>query len=48
MEQVDPGYTLGHLLADISERALPPVVWDQLVSDLRTEVGAVAGNLRLH
>jgi hypothetical protein len=48
LEQVDPGYTLGHLLADISERALPPSLWDELVTDLRTEVGVVAGNLRLH
>jgi hypothetical protein len=48
LEEIDPGYTLGHLLAEISERALPPSLWDELVGDLRTEVGAVAGNLRLH
>lgn len=48
LEEVDPAYTLGHLLAEISERALPPGLWDQLVTGLRTEVGAVAGNLRLH
>jgi len=48
LERIDPGYTLGHLLADISERALPPDLWDELAADLRTEVGAVAGGLWLH
>ena len=48
LERSDPGYTLGHLLAEISERALPPSLWDELVDDLRSEVGSVAGNLRLH
>ena len=48
LERSDPGYTLGHLLAEISERALPPTLWDELVEDLRTEVGSVAGNLGLH
>jgi hypothetical protein len=48
LERTDPGYSLGLLLADISDRALPPTLWDELVEDLRTEVGAVAGDLRLH
>jgi hypothetical protein len=48
LDRTDPDYTLGVLLADISNRALPPSIWDELVEDLRTEVGAVAGDLRLH
>jgi hypothetical protein len=48
LQRTDPGYTMGHLLADISERALPPNLWDDLVEDLRSEVGSVAAGLRLH
>lgn len=48
LERTDPGYTMGHILADISDRALPPLLWDELVEDLRTEVGSVAGDLRLY
>jgi hypothetical protein len=48
LEHTDPGYTMQRVLSDISERALPPSVWDELVEDLRTEVGSVAGGLRLH
>lgn len=48
LERDDPGYTLGHLLADLSERALPPSLWDELVGGLRAEVGAVTGVRGLH
>ena len=48
LEHSDPGYSLGRLLADISDRALPPSLWDELAQDLRSEVGAVAADLRLH
>jgi hypothetical protein len=48
LERADPGYTMRRVLSDISDRALPPHLWDELVEDLRTEVGSVAGDLRLH
>jgi hypothetical protein len=44
---VDPTYTLGHLLADISERALPPTFWDEWVVDLRETLGLRQGAARL-
>jgi len=37
--EVDPTYTLGHLLGDISDRALPPTFWDEWVLDLRETLG---------
>lgn len=43
VRQLHPGYSLGSLLADISARALPPSVWDELVDDLRAELGLVPG-----
>ena len=48
LERDDPDYTLGHLLADLSERALPPSLWDELAGGLRAEVGAVTGVRGLH
>ncbi|CAA9300573.1 MAG: hypothetical protein AVDCRST_MAG48-1288, partial [uncultured Friedmanniella sp.] len=48
LERDDPGYTMGRLLADLSERALPPSLWDELVGGLRAEVGAVTGLRGLH
>jgi hypothetical protein len=48
LERTDPGYTMRRVLSDISDRALPPSLWDEMVEDLRTEVGSVAGDLRLH
>jgi hypothetical protein len=48
LEVVDPAYTLGHLLADISDRALPPSLWDELGGDLRREVGSATGLQGLH
>jgi len=45
LEQIAPSYTLGAVLADISERALPPSAWDDMAEDLRQEVypAALAG-----
>ena len=34
--------------ADVSERALPPSLWDELVGDLRSEVGAATRLQGLH
>lgn len=48
LERDAPGYTLGHLLADISDRALPPSLWEELAPDLRREVAAVTGDPPLH
>jgi hypothetical protein len=48
LEEIDPAYTLGALLADISERALPPSAWDEMAADLRREVSDVAGLSGLH
>ena len=48
LELTDPAYTLGRLLADISERALPPSVWGDLQGELRDEVAAVTGLPGLH
>ena len=41
--EVDPSYTLGHLLGDISDRALPPTYWDEWVVDLRETLGLRPG-----
>lgn len=43
LEVDHPRYTLGRLLADLSERALPPGLWDELAGDLRREVRAQTG-----
>ncbi len=48
LERDDPGYTLGRLLSDLSDRALPPSLWDELGGDLRRDVGAVTGLQGLH
>lgn len=48
LHELDPGYTLGRLLNDISERALPPRSWDDMADDMQEEVSAVAGLQRLH
>ena len=48
LERDDPGYTLGRLLSDLSDRALPPSLWDEMVDDLRSEVGSVTGIVGLH
>jgi hypothetical protein len=48
LERDDPGYTLGRLLSDLSDRALPPTLWDEMVESLRSEVGAVTGITGLH
>ena len=43
LEHLDPRYTLGHLLGDISDRALPPSLWEELAPELRREVAAATG-----
>ncbi|HEY5821200.1 MAG TPA: DUF4192 domain-containing protein [Propionibacteriaceae bacterium] len=43
LEKLDPGYSLGILLSDISARALSPALWDQIRVELRAELGALAG-----
>lgn len=45
--EVDPTYTLGHLLGDISDRALPPTFWDEWVVDLRQTLANGPGAHRL-
>jgi hypothetical protein len=47
LTQVDPDYSMGRLLADISERAVPPSLWQQMgremQAELRAELGMLAG-----
>jgi hypothetical protein len=47
LTKVDPDYSLGRLLADISERAVPPSLWQQIggemQAELRAELGMLAG-----
>ena len=40
---LDPTYSMGQLLVDVSTRALPPSFWDVLAADLRRELGLLAG-----
>ena len=40
---LDPTYSMGQLLVDLSTRALPPSFWDVLAADLRRELGLLAG-----
>jgi hypothetical protein len=44
LERTDPEYSLGTLLGDISARALPPTLWDELHAELRAELGSVTGS----
>jgi Domain of unknown function (DUF4192) len=47
LEQVDPSYSMGRLLCEISSRALPPSLWQQMREEmhagLRAELGSLAG-----
>jgi hypothetical protein len=47
LAQVAPHYSMGRLLADISERALAPSLWQQIgrevQAELRAELGMLAG-----
>ena len=43
MEDLDPGYSMLQILSDISSRAVPPSIWDDLVASMRSEVGLLAG-----
>jgi Domain of unknown function (DUF4192) len=37
---IDPGYSMGGLLAEINARMLPPSTWDGLAGELRAELAA--------
>jgi len=47
LAQVDPDYSMGRLLAEISEKALPPSLWqqmgDEMQAELCTELEMLAG-----
>jgi hypothetical protein len=47
LAQVAPEYSMGRLLADVSDRALPPSMWQQMGGEmqagLRAELGPLAG-----
>lgn len=43
VRKIDPGYSLGGLLDDISARALSPTLWDELQDELRAQLGLLAG-----
>ena len=47
LAQVDPDYSMGKLLCDISAQALPPSLWEQMggemQAELRAELGLLAG-----
>jgi Domain of unknown function (DUF4192) len=38
--QIHPDYSMGKLLADISARAIPPSIWQEIRDDMRTELDA--------
>jgi hypothetical protein len=38
--QIHPDYSMGKLLADISARAIPPSIWQEIKDDMRTEQDA--------
>jgi uncharacterized protein DUF4192 len=48
LERSDPDYSLGTLLGEISARALPPTLWDELHAELRAELGSVTRSRELH
>ena len=48
LERLDPAYTLTGVLSGISERALPPAAWEEMVEELRQEVCTLTGLSRLH
>jgi hypothetical protein len=39
LEELDPDYPMGRLLADVSRRALPPAWWDAMADGLRRDLG---------
>lgn len=41
--QIDPGYTMAGLLADINRRALPPAYWDEWRESFRRDPRLMAG-----
>jgi hypothetical protein len=38
LAQVDPDYSMGRLLAEISEKALPPSLWQQMGGEMQAEL----------
>ena len=45
LAQIDPDYSMGRLLADISERAVPPSLWQQMGREMQAELRAEPGML---
>jgi hypothetical protein len=47
LAEVDPDYSMGKLLRDISAQALPPSLWEQMggeiQAELRAELALLAG-----
>ena len=47
LSHLDPDYSMGRLLEEISERALPPSLWqeigDEIRAELDTELAQLAG-----
>lgn len=43
LERIDPDYSLGVLLGDISARAVSPAVWDDLQTEMQSVLGSLAG-----
>jgi len=43
LAQVAPEYSMGRLLAEISDRALPPSLWRQMGGEMQAELGLLAG-----
>jgi hypothetical protein len=41
LEELFPDYTLGQILADLSERAIPPSYWEEWSSFLRTDLNLI-------
>lgn len=39
LSRLNPGYTMGSLLATISEQAIPPSLWHQIRDEMRAELG---------
>ena len=42
VELLDPAYTMAGLLSDITSRAIPPQLWDELGAQIRAQCGFVA------
>ena len=40
VSQVDPDYSMGKLLSDISQRGIPPSIWQEIKEDMQAELAA--------